>query len=86
MFVRENPLWLSRTLSLWIPLTENVKGYKTVLRPHRSVAAIAVFVVDLLAGSNCASGASVSTGAAVQAGVGIDRIDVAFLDCIGGAY
>ena len=50
------------------------------------VAAIAVFDVDLLAGSDSASGASVSASATIQAGVGIDRIDVAFLDCVGGAY
>ena len=50
------------------------------------VAAITVFDNNLLAGSNCASGASICTSTAVQAGVGIDRIDVAFLDCVGGAY
>ena len=40
----------------------------------------------LLAGSDSTGGASVSASAAVEAGVGIDRIDVAFLDGIGGTY
>ena len=55
---------------------------------HKGATAIAVSFVGsiLLAGSNSASGASVSASAAVQAGVGIDRVDVAFLDCVGGAY
>jgi len=43
-------------------------------------------VSELFAGSDCTSGASVSASAAVEAGVGIDRIDVAFLDSVGGAY
>ena len=45
-----------------------------------------VFLSELFAGSDCTSGASVSASTAVQAGVGIDRIDVAFLDCVGGTY
>jgi len=62
---------------------------KTELRPlhhEGDVAATTVFGFGLFARSNCTSGASVSTSAAVQAGVGIDRIDVAFLNCIGGTY
>ena len=60
-----------------------------LLRLHcEGATAIAVSLcwTLLLAGSNSAGGASVSASAAVQAGVGIDRVDVAFLDCIGGAY
>lgn len=60
-----------------------------LLRLHcEGATAIAVSLcwTILLAGSNSAGGASVSASAAVQAGVGIDRVDVAFLDCIGGAY
>ena len=40
----------------------------------------------LLSGSDSAGGASVCASTAVEAGVGIDRIDVAFLDSIGGTY
>jgi len=54
--------------------------------PRGGVAAITVFVDKLFARSNCASGASVCTSAAVQAGVGIDLVDVALADCVGGTY
>ena len=40
----------------------------------------------LLAGSNSTSGASVGAGTAVEAGIGINRIDVTFLDSVGGTY
>ena len=45
-----------------------------------------VCCVVLLAGSDSTGGASVSASATVEAGVGIDRIDVAFLDSVGGTY
>ena len=45
-----------------------------------------VCCVVLLAGSNSTSGTCVGAGTAVEAGIGINRIDVTFLDSVGGTY
>ena len=54
--------------------------------PRGAVAIIVVLCTDLLAGSNCTCGANISAGTAVQTGIGVDLVDVAFDDGTGGAF
>jgi len=63
--------------------------YKSCSGRTREVEPLHIFLVvvlSLLARGNSTGGASVSASTAIQAGIGIDRIDVAFLDGIGGTY
>ena len=60
----------------------NVAASPWVKPPH----IVLCFVVVLLAGSDSTSGASISASTAVEAGIGVDRIDVTFLDSVGGTY